>query len=103
MVYVSSLFNGHHDVDIYATVRDNTRPSTQEGLAVSYNTYSLSTVHKWVSDLVTNLQLHEFDMQIDLQHAGRGLCTYTATLNNGKHFQLSAGMLLNWGILEIRK
>jgi ubiquinone/menaquinone biosynthesis C-methylase UbiE len=103
IVYASSLFNTHHDVDIYATVRDNTRPSTQEGLAVSYNTYSLSTVRKWVSGLVNDLQLHEFDMPIDLEHGGRGLGTYTATLHNGRRLQFSAGMMLNWGILEIRK
>jgi len=103
MVYASSLFNAHHDVDIYATVRDNTRPSAQEGLVVPYNTYSLSTVRKWVAGLVSDLQLHEFNMLINLQHAGRGLGTYTATLDNGKRLQISAGMLLNWGILGIRK
>ena len=103
VVYASSLFNARHDVDIYATVRDNTRPSAQEGLVVPYNTYSLSSVRKWVEGLVSDIQLHEFDMPIDLQHEGRGLGTYTATLNNGKRLQVSAGMLLNWGILEIRK
>ena len=96
MVYASSLLNAHHDVDIYATARDNTRPSAQECWVVPDNTYSLSTVRKWVAGLVSDLQLHKFNILINLHHAGRGLGTYTATLDNGKRFQISAGMLLNW-------
>lgn len=103
MVFASSLFNAHHDVDVYATVRDYTRPSALEGLSYAYNTYSISTIRKWVSDLVSDVQLHEFDMPIDLEYAGRGLGTHTAKLNNGKRLSISAGMLLNWGILELRK
>jgi len=103
LVLASSLFNAHHDVDVYSTVRDNTRTSAIEGYSYTYNTYSISTIHKWVSGLVSKIQLHEFDIPIDLEFKGRGLGTYTAMLDNGKRLQISAGMLLNWGILELDK
>ena len=54
-------------------------------------------------DLVSDLQLHEFNIPIDLHNASRGLGTYAALMNDGKRLQMSAGMLLNWGILEIIK
>ena len=102
-VYASSLFNAHHDVDIYAMVKDHTRPSSEQGLSYEYNTYSVFSVRKWVADLVSDVRMHWCEIPIDLKHAGRGLGTYTAKLDDGKRLQISAGMLLNWGILELQK
>jgi SAM-dependent methyltransferase len=102
-IYVSSLFNAHHDVDIYSTVQDHTRHSTREGLSYSYNTYSVFSVRNWTAGLVSDLQLHAFDISIDLDYMERGLGTHTVRLESGKRLQLSGGMLLNWGILELQK
>ncbi|MEP6493003.1 MAG: class I SAM-dependent methyltransferase [bacterium] len=102
-VYASSLFNVEHDVDIYANVEDHTRPSSAQGMRYAYNTYSLTSIRKWVGHLVSHLAIHEFEIPIDIPPSGRGLGTFTVRLDNGKRLQLSAGMLLNWGILDLRK
>jgi ubiquinone/menaquinone biosynthesis C-methylase UbiE len=102
-IYASSLFNANHDVDVYSTVQDHTRASAAQGLTYTYNTYAVSSVRRWVDGLVSELEVHEFSIPVDLHHAGKGLGTYTVTLQNGSRLQISAGMLLNWGILEIRK
>lgn len=102
-VYASSLFNFHHDVDIYSTVKDQTRKSTAEGYSCAYNTYAVSSVQKWVDKLVSDIKVHEFNISVDLDYTGKGLGTYTARLENGTRLQMSAGMLLNWGILELQK
>jgi ubiquinone/menaquinone biosynthesis C-methylase UbiE len=102
-IYASSLFNPDHDVDIYAKVWDHTRASAARGLAYSYNTYSLSSVRRWVAGGITDIRLHECRMPIDLTFEGRGLGTYTEVLQDGRRMQFSAGMLLNWGILELVK
>lgn len=102
-VYASSLFNLHHDVDVYSKVEDHTRPSSARGLRYSYNTYSLTSVRRWVADRAAEVRIHGFDIPIDLPAVGRGLGTHTVRLENGKRLQLSAGILLNWGILELRK
>lgn len=103
MVLASSLFNLSHDVDVYSTVIDHTRPSAGYGMRYSYNTYSIRTVREWLSGLVTYLNIHEFSMPIDLSHDERGIGTYTVKLETGNRLQISAGMLLNWGILEVIK
>lgn len=102
-VYASSLFNAHHDVDVYSTVMDHTRPSSEQGLSYAYNTYSVSSVRGWVAGLVSQVRMHAFEIPIDLTHAGRGLGTSTVRLEGGGRLQVSAGMLLNWGILEVQK
>jgi ubiquinone/menaquinone biosynthesis C-methylase UbiE len=102
-IYASSLFNVHHDVDIYSHVEDHTRASSAQGLRYVYNTYSLASVRKWVAGLVSHVHVHEFSIPIDLTYAGRGLGTYTVPVEGGRRLQLSAGMLLNWGILELQK
>jgi ubiquinone/menaquinone biosynthesis C-methylase UbiE len=102
-IYASSLFNVHHDVDIYSNVEDHTRASSAQGLRYVYNTYALASVRQWVAGLVANVQVHEFSIPIDLSYAGRGLGTYTVPVEGGRRLQLSAGMLLNWGILELQK
>ena len=102
-VYASSLFNADHDVDVCATVRDHTRASAAQGLTYTYNTYAISTLHRWVDGLVSDFDVHEFSIPVDLHYEGRGLGTYTVTLQDGRRLQFSAGMLLNWGVLDIKK
>ena len=99
----SSLFNVNHDVDIYSKVIDHTRASSSFSLSYDYNTYSLKTVKKWANCYVANLKIHKFTIPVDLTHAERGVGTYTEKLDSGDRLQFSAGMLLNWGILEMNK
>jgi ubiquinone/menaquinone biosynthesis C-methylase UbiE len=103
IVLASSLFNIHHDVDIYSRVIDHTRPSSTLGINYNYNTYSLRTVNEWLGDLVANFKIHEFSIPMDLAHSGRGIGTYTVKLETGERLQMSAGMHLKWGILEVKK
>ena len=102
-VWASSLFNLHHDVDVYSKVIDHTRPSSRLSMSYDYNTYSLHTLHEWLSGLVTDFKIHEFNIQTDLTYKQRGIGTYTVKLETGERLQISAGMLLNWGILEVKK
>lgn len=103
LVWASSLFNLHHDVDVYSKVIDHTRPSSRLGMNYDYNTYSLRTVHGWLSGLVTDFKIHEFNIPMDLSYNERGIGTYTVKLETSERLQISAGMLLNWGILEVHK
>jgi ubiquinone/menaquinone biosynthesis C-methylase UbiE len=102
-VFASSLFNVDADVDIYARVVDHTRPSGQANLTVPYNTYSGHTVERWTAGRVASWQFHDFEIGLDLPRAGRGLGTFTVMTADGRRLQISAGMLLNWKILELRK
>jgi ubiquinone/menaquinone biosynthesis C-methylase UbiE len=102
-IYASSLFNFDADVDIYSKVVDHTRVSSSDGITVEYNTYSIHSLNTWVSDMITEMQVHKFTIPIDLKYNGRGLGTSTIKLENGERIQTSAGMLLNWGVLEIVK
>ena len=102
-LYLSSLFNHAHDADIYSKVYDWTRDSTKQGHYASYNTYSMKTIYKWLKGLVRDVNLYRFDIDIDLPDKLRGLGTYTVKQEDGKRLQISAGMLLNWGILKIIK
>ncbi len=103
VILASSLFNLNHDVDVYSKVVDHTRASSCLGMSYSYNTYSLATVERWLSGFVAEFKIHEFTIPVDLIHHGRGLGTYTSKHESGKRLQMSAGMLLNWGILEVQK
>jgi ubiquinone/menaquinone biosynthesis C-methylase UbiE len=103
LILASSLFNLNHDVDVYSKVIDHTRASSGLDMSYDYNTYSLRTVQEWLSRLVAYFKIHEFSIQVDLSHAGRGIGTYTVKLETGNRLQISAGMLLNWGILEVNK
>jgi ubiquinone/menaquinone biosynthesis C-methylase UbiE len=100
MLYASSLFNTRHDVDVYSKVVDHTRQGSSEEAAFAYNTYSVLSLKNWVD---RELKVHSFDIGIDLIYDGKGLGTYTGQLLDGRRLQLSAGMLLNWGIVEITK
>jgi ubiquinone/menaquinone biosynthesis C-methylase UbiE len=95
-LYVSALFNLNHDVDIYASVKDNTRMGAEH---YSYNTYSKRSVEKWIGDKVKHMAFHSFDPEIDFEYEGLGLGTYTVKTEN-KRLQISGGILLNWAILE---
>lgn len=102
-IFASSLFNIHHDVDVYSRVIDHTRASSREDMCYVYNTYSNFSVNKWLTGLVSSSHIHEFIIPIDLENSGRGIGTSTVMLEGGKRLQMSAGMLMNWGILEIVK
>ena len=102
-IYLSSLFNLEHDVDVYSKVVDHTRSSGSAGQHYNYNTYSKVTVIKWVGSQAAQVKFHPFHPQIDFAYDGRGIGTSTVKDENGLRLQFSAGMLLNWCILEITK
>ena len=102
-VLASSLFNLNHDVDVYSKVIDHTFTSSRLGFYYAYNTYSDRTVRQWLSGLATAVTIHKFSVPIDLVYSGRGTGTYTNRLDTGERLQFSAGMHLNWGILEVKK
>jgi len=102
-IYASSLFNAVHDVDIFSRVLDWTRDSTRQGHYAMYNTYSMKTVRSWIQDRVDHVELFDFELDVDLTERARGLGTYTVKAACGKRLQISAGILLNWGVLKIIK
>ncbi|OXM83049.1 class I SAM-dependent methyltransferase [Paenibacillus rigui] len=102
-IYISSLFDPVNEVDIYAKMVDWTRVSAQDGHYTPYNTFSMKTIHRWLDGKVETIKLHPFQIQIDLPDVYKGLGTYTVRLENGDRLQFSAGLHLNWGILELVK
>lgn len=102
-IYLSSLFNLTHDVDVYSRVIDYSRASGKEGLAMPYNTYSAYIVEKWLGNKVSSYKFHEFNPSVDFEYKGKGIGTYTIETTKKKRLQISAGMLMNWSILEINK
>ncbi len=104
LIYCSSLFNLEHEVDLKTEVFDWTRPScVQSGHCFTYKTFSYRTLQTILEKLVKHFTVHKFDMPIDLTFKPKGLGTYTVRLIDGSRLQISAGMLMNWGILEIEK
>lgn len=101
-LYLSSLFNINFDVDIYAKVIDYSKESGKESIPFNYNTYSALSINKWIGGLVKDFKIHEFVPNIDFNYNGKGIGTFTKMVE-GKRIQISAGHLLNWGILEITK
>jgi len=99
-IYISSLFNLEHDVDIYSKVYDRTRNSGKKGEYMFYNTYSYFSVLKWLENKVQNFKIHKFDTNIEFFYNERGLGTFTKKCEDGL-LQISGGILMNWGILEI--
>jgi hypothetical protein len=65
-----------------------------------YNSFCERTIRSWTD---SDLTFHECEMQIDLPKTTRGLGTYTRKLEGGQRVQISAGMLMSWRILEVRK
>jgi ubiquinone/menaquinone biosynthesis C-methylase UbiE len=102
-IYVSSLFNTEHDVDLYTKIIDHSTKSAQDGLHYNYNTYSRYSIEKWIGKLVKSFIIVPFNIGIDISFNGRGIGTYTRRMADGSRLQFSAGMLLNWGILIITK
>ncbi len=98
VIYLSSLFNLDHDVDIYATLHDHARKSFPIG--IRYNTLSKKTITNWIGGKVSNLKFHKFSPSVDLHNENRGLGTYTR-LADTERLQISAGYLMNWAVLEI--
>lgn len=92
-IFLSSLFNTEHDVDLYIGAVDHTRAVTD--VRHPYNVYSARTIAQWVSH---PHRFHDCEMSIDIARNGRGLGTYT-----DRGFQLSAGIWMQWKILEIHK
>ncbi len=101
-IYICSLFNLHHDVDIYTNFLDHTLQSGKEGIFLQYNTISAYTINKWLSGKVTEHKFHEFLPEIDFHYEGRGIGTFTEQAPT-RRIQISGGMLMNWAILEITK
>lgn len=102
-LYISSLYNFSHDVDVFSHFIDHTRESAKEGLFMQYNTISLFTLNKWLEGKVESYTVHQFNTERDFTYDGRGIGTYTVKETNGHRLQISGGMLMNWGILEITK
>jgi len=102
-IYASSLFNFKQDVDVYAHFIDHSRDSGKEGIFMQYNTFSLHTLDKWLAGKVSSYKVHEFNPETDFEYNGRGIGTYTVTTKEGNRLQISGGMLMSWGILEITK
>jgi len=103
VIYLSSLFNLEHDVDIYSKVFDLTRDSGINKIPYSYNTYSETTVKSWLDKKADAFKLYKFTPGIDFHYSGKGIGTYTVNTNQGERLQISAGLLLNWAILKINK
>lgn len=102
-LYASTLFNFNHDVDVYAHFVDHTRESGKEGIFMQYNTFSMHTLDKWLSGKVSSYKVHEFNPETDFEYNGKGIGTFTVMTKEGKRLQVSGGMLMSWGILEITK
>ena len=47
-------------------------------------------------------KIHKFNTDIDFSYNGKGVGTFTKECKVNK-IQISGGMLMNWGILEIKK
>lgn len=101
-LYLSSMFNKDFDVDLYTKAYDYTTNAGQQGIGFSYNTYSQLSVDKWIRHLVTHYEIVDFNPGIDFTYNGRGVGTFTIP-SDGKRLQISANMLMNWGILCIQK
>jgi SAM-dependent methyltransferase len=103
VIFASSLFNLDFDVDICSRVIDRTRSSGQAGSSYDYRTYSRVAVEEWLSGLNCSFRIDPFSIGIDLTSPGRGLGTFTSRLADGTRLQISAGVLLSWGILQVVK
>jgi ubiquinone/menaquinone biosynthesis C-methylase UbiE len=102
-IYISSLFNIDHDVDIFSKVYDRTRESGQQGIAYNYNTYSEKSVREWIGSSAKSVTLHRFIPGMDFSYDGRGLGTFTINTQDRGRLQVSGGLLMNWAIVEIHK
>jgi len=60
-------------------------------------------VESWMESLNCSYSYYPFEIDVDLTYSGKGLGTYTVMTDQGIRLQMSAGIALNWGVLEIRK
>jgi len=102
-IYASSLFNLEKDVDLYTRVLDHTHESGKQGIFFNYNTYSKKSISDWTSGKIKRFEILPFHPEIDFSFDGKGIGTYTIKTEEGKRLQISAGMLMNWGILITEK
>lgn len=102
-IYASSLFNLDKDVDLYTKVLDHTHESGKQGIYFNYNTFSKKTISSWLQSKVKHFDIIPFHPQMDFKFEGRGIGTYTIKTETGERVQISAGMLMNWGILIVEK
>jgi ubiquinone/menaquinone biosynthesis C-methylase UbiE len=100
-LYLSALFNLEFDVDIYSKVYNHSEEKLG-AIPGNYNTISRFSIEKWIGGISKKLEFHPFIPEVDFIYEGRGLGTKTINSESGK-LQVSAGMLLNWAILEIEK
>lgn len=101
-IFASTLVNINHDVDLITKVIDHTRPSAKKELVMTYATYSTSTFRAWLKNKSSFIDFHEFIPWEDIEFSGRGIGTFTRGSDLGR-LQISAGMLMNWSIIEITK
>lgn len=102
-IFISSLFNDN-DVDIYNKIFDYTRPSGKAGISAHYNTYCIRKFNEYLYSLgVSNVEVYDFEINVDLPKTTDGLGTYTLRLEDGKRIQISGGYLMNWKIIHIIK
>lgn len=102
-IIISSLFNENHDVNITSIIEDLTRPSSHKMMKYEYHTYALSPIIQKIKDSVSEIRYHPFSIGIDIASEGRGIGTFTKKLANNKFLEISGGVLMNWGFLEIIK
>jgi ubiquinone/menaquinone biosynthesis C-methylase UbiE len=100
-LFISALFNLNHDVDIYSKVFNHSEKDLGS-IPGNYITISRYSIENWLGKSVKNIDFHPFIPEIDFDYEGRGLGTFTVNSDQGR-LQISAGMLLNWAILEIEK
>jgi len=102
-IFLSSLFNLDHHVDTYSKVFDLTRESGVSNIPYNYNTYSEKTIRAWIGKSVNGINFYKFETDVSFNYSGKGIGTYTVDMADGKKLQISAGILLNWAILQINK
>ena len=103
-IVVTSLFNLDHDVDIWSEILDHTRTNGKKRWFCNYNTFSKKTILNWLKRIkVKSVKILPIPMNKTLRLTTRGLGTYTKKIKGGGCIQISGGLLMNWGILLIKK
>ena len=68
-----------------------------------YNTYAVGPIIKKFKESVKSINYYPFSIGLEIPSQGRGIGTYTHKLSNGKFIEISGGVLMNWGFLEVIK
>lgn len=111
--YASSLFNFNHDVDIYSKFYDYSLKydtDYNEEELLNYNTYSIKTMKKILQNKVQSLNIYELHPETSYAinpNKNSGIGTYTIEYqiehNQKRKLEISGGMIMSWGILELQK